>query len=131
MGAEMTLTGLDQIVANLTSLGSKQGRVENDMLYAGAAVVQKAAERRAPRSMKRKRHLADNIKISKVRLKEGVKVVSIGPSRGDNSEFFYGKFPEYGTSKMPATPYMGPSIAEAKGEALDEMKRVGKEALGL
>lgn len=130
--ADVKLEGMDQLLAKLQELGGRMAsRIENQALKAGAEVIQKAASERAPRSSANKKHLADNIAISRVKTKEGVKYVEVGPTKGDNSEFFYGKFLEWGTSKMAARPFLGPAAAEKKAEVVETMKQVIKGGLVL
>ncbi|WP_242954968.1 HK97-gp10 family putative phage morphogenesis protein [Clostridium magnum] len=51
----------------------------------------------------------------------------MGPNRGDNSEFFYSKFSEWGTSSQPAQHWAENSVLENKKEInsfiMDELKR--------
>lgn len=129
--ADVRLEGMQELLDQLNKLGDKASRVENQALKAGAEIVQKEAESLAPRSPETKEHLADNIKISGVKTKDGVKFVEIGPTKGDNSKFFYGKFLEFGTSKMPAQPFMGPAFEKNKGTIMNAMKQVVKRGLGL
>lgn len=75
--------------------------------------------------------MADNIKISGVKTKEGIKYVEVGPTRGDKSEFIYAKFLEFGMSKMTARPFMGPAAKESEGEVLETMKAQLRAGLGL
>lgn len=131
MAAELSLEGFDDLLARVQQLGEQTSRIENKALKAGGAVVQKRASELAPRSRKAKRHMADHIKMSGVKNKEGMKYVEVGPTRGDNSEFFYAKFLEFGTSKMSARPFMGPAAAESQGEVIEAMKEQLRAGLGL
>ncbi|WDU84210.1 HK97-gp10 family putative phage morphogenesis protein [Caloramator sp. Dgby_cultured_2] len=88
MGVEVKFEGIDELLKQLQQLGEKAGRVENQALREGAEIIQKAASEKAPRSDRNKEHLADNIKISKVKTKNGVKYIEVGPQRGDNDKFF-------------------------------------------
>lgn len=45
--------------------------------------------------------------------------------------FFYGKFLEYGTSKMTARPFMGPAQAESKKQVLETIRQTLKAGLDL
>ncbi|MFZ3172074.1 MAG: HK97-gp10 family putative phage morphogenesis protein [Carboxydocellales bacterium] len=143
--AEITLTGMDDLISKLQALGDRAERIENEALMAGGKVLQKGMSERAPRSDQSRQkghlsgtqswrtgqHAADNIKISRVKLIGGVKGVFVGVSKGDSSRYFYLKFHEWGTSKMPATPFIGPTVAEDRGKAIDAMKTVVKAGLGL
>lgn len=131
MAAELKLEGMEEMLTRVQQLGDQASRIENKALKAGGAVVQKRASELAPRSRRVKRHMADHIKISGVKTQEGIKYVEVGPTRGDNSEFFYAKFLEFGTSKMSARPFMGPAATESQGEVIEAMKAQLRAGLGL
>jgi HK97 gp10 family phage protein len=65
--------------------------------------------------------------ISEPKQDEGSKYVEVGPK----APFFYGKFLEYGTSKMTARPFLGPARAESRKEVLETIKQALKAGLGL
>lgn len=71
--------------------------------------------------------MADNIKMSDIEKENGVDYIKIGPNKGDNSEFFYSKFTEWGTTKIPAQHWAENSILENKKEIneiiVEELKR--------
>lgn len=127
----MELQGFDQLLKRIDELGRKGSRIENKALRAGAEVVQKESSKLAPRRKIAKKHLADNIQISKVKKRDGTKFIEVGPQKGDNSEFFYGKFLEWGTSKMSPRPFLGPALASKKDEAMEVMRKSLKDDLGL
>lgn len=127
MAGNLTLEGMDDILTRLKELGQRAGPVENLALYAGAEIVRENASQRASRSLKAKEHLADNIVISEPKQNESNKYVEVGPE----APFFYGKFLEYGTSKMNAQPFLGPAKAESRKEVLETIKQTLKEGLGL
>lgn len=115
------LEGMDEIRRLLNGLADKKAKAENKALRSGALVVKAAAAIRAPRSNSQKDHLADNIIVSNVRTQDGQKYILVGPQRGDNNKFFYGKFLEFGTSKQPARPFMGPAAAESTVQMVQAM----------
>lgn len=115
------LQGMDEVRRMLEGLADKKAKAENKALRSGALVVKAAAAIRAPRSSAQKEHLADNIIVSNVRSDGGQKFILVGPQRGDNNKFFYGKFLEFGTSKMPARPFMGPAAAESTVQMVQAM----------
>ncbi len=143
--ADVTFEGMDELLTKVQELGATAGRLENQAVQAGAKVVQTNISRRAPRSTQPRQpkesapsqswrtgqHAADNIKISKVLKRNGVKTVQVGIQKGDNSHYFYLKFHEWGTSKMQAQPFMGPAAEESKSEVMDTMKSVLRAGLGL
>lgn len=127
--AKVSLQGLDELMKNLQQLGERASKVENEALRKGAELVQAEASSKAPRSEMNKPHLADNIVISKVKTGEIGKYIEVGPTKGDNSPFFYGKFLEWGTSKMAARPFMYPALIQAKDRAIAAMAEVIKGAI--
>ena len=127
MANTMTLEGMEEILDRLKELGQRAAPAENQALFAGAKIVQKYASQRAPRSSETKEHLADNIVISDPKQDENGKYVEVGPK----APFFYGKFLEYGTSKMSPRPFMGPAQAESKKQVLETIRQTLKEGLGL
>ncbi len=142
---DVTFEGMDELLSRVQELGARASRLENQAVQAGAKVVQKNISRRAPRSSQPRQpkesapsqswrtgqHAADNIKISRVLKKDGVKTVEVGVQKGDNSHYFYLKFKEWGTSKMQAEPFMEPAAEESKVEVVEEIKNVLKAGLGL
>ncbi len=127
MAGNLTLEGMEDILTRLKELGQRAGPTENEALYAGAKIVQANASQRATRSSKAKEHLADNIVISEPKQDESNKYVEVGPE----APFFYGKFLEYGTTKMAARPFLGPAKAESRKEVRETIKQTLKEGLGL
>lgn len=121
--AEVTLEGLDDLLKEVQGLGQKAGRIENKALRAGAKVIQEGMSKRAPRSRLNKPHLADNIEISGVKRRSGIKYIEVGPGK----DFFYGIFLELGTSKMDKRPFMQPTMVadgDKSTQAMaDELKR--------
>lgn len=129
--AEVSFEGMEELVTRLQQLGSKAYAIENNTIKAGAQIIQKAASEKAPRSTLVKEHLADHIVMSKVKTQGGVKFIEVGPQRSDNHKFFYGKFLEFGTSKMSPRPFMGPACEEQKTAVMETMKAAIKVGLGL
>jgi HK97 gp10 family phage protein len=123
----MILVGMDGILEKVKALGQRAARVENQALYAGAKIIQENASQRAPRSSEVKEHLAENIVISEPKQDENGKYVEVGPK----APFFYGKFLEYGTSKMTPRPFMGPAQAESKKQVLETIRQTLKAGLNL
>jgi HK97 gp10 family phage protein len=123
-GVTISLHGLEQLFERVRELGIRGARIEGEALKAGAEIIRAEAAKRAPRSTADKQHMADNIKVSNVINKNGHRYVQVGPTRGDNSQFFYAKFIEWGTSKMPARPFLGPAASEKEREVRDKIAEV-------
>jgi HK97 gp10 family phage protein len=119
------IQGMDELLSNLKKLGIRASKIENEALQSGAKVIQKRASQRVSRSFLHKDHLADHITCSDIKKKEGIKYIEVGPERN----FFYGKFLEWGTSKMRARPFLLPAAEESKDEVIDRMIAVIRSRL--
>ncbi|KKC49534.1 hypothetical protein VE23_24855 [Paenibacillus sp. D9] len=120
------LEGTDQILAALRQRTERAAaRVESKALRAAGEVMAADMRQRAPKSARDTNlHLKDHIQVSNVRRKEGTKYVLIGP---DKKVSWRAHFPEFGTSRQPATPYIAPAYHAKKREALqilaDELRK--------
>lgn len=128
MSVDLDFSDIDKLQKRLDEMGRKGSILENKALLAGAEVINKEVVKNAP---ERTGHAKKYLKVSKVSKEKGVKVVKVGISKGDNSEAFYLKFHEYGTSKMAARPFMRPAFERKRKEALEKTHEVIKEGLGL
>ena len=128
MSVDLDFSDIEKLQKRLDEIGRKGSILENKALLAGAEVINKEMVRNAP---ERTGHAKKYLKISKVTKEKGIKVVKVGISKGDNSEAFYLKFHEYGTSKMPARPFMRPAFEKKRKEAFEITHKVIKEGLGL
>jgi HK97 gp10 family phage protein len=133
------LTGVNELIANLERVGNNVEQVKKRALNEGADVIKQSAKQKCPRDTSARnlakkystgKHLADNIIISDVKLgSNGKPYVEIGPQLGDNNDFFYGKFLEFGTEKMDAQPFMEPAFIEKRQQALDKIADVIRGAI--
>jgi len=114
--ANIELEGMAELIDKVNKLGSKGEVIKKNALDKAAELVKNSMERKAPRSEETKKHMADNIEVSEIEKKNGVDFIKIGPNKGDNSEFFYSKFTEWGTSKIPAQHWAVNSLLENKRE---------------
>ncbi|MBZ9690712.1 hypothetical protein G9F69_004395 [Clostridium sp. M14] len=67
-------------------------------------------------------HFADNIPQSNIKKKKGYMYITLGEENEDG-EYFYWKFKEFGTSKMPPCPVFGEAREKAQ-KMLDELGTV-------
>ena len=114
--ARLELEGMEELVDKVSKLGQRGEVIKKNALDKAAALVKESMKSKAPRSDLNKIHIADNIKISDVEREDGVDYVQVGPTRGDNSEFYYSKYSNYGTSKIPAQHWAEKSVLENKRE---------------
>lgn len=119
---------MDNLIRRIEEMGKAGVRVENKALKkAGELIVEEAKNDVNVKTGK----LKEGLKVSGVRKKNGNKFVLAGIQKGDNSKIFYGKFLEFGTSKMKAQPFMGPAYESKKEEAKEVIKQELRNALNL
>ena len=128
--AEIELQGMQELLNSLTELGRKGSRIENKALLAAAQPILDEATSTSAFNDRSGKGRA-GLKISRVKSKGDTKHVLIGIEKGDISEIFYMKFLEFGTSKMPARPFLQPAYESKKGEAIRIMKEEFRKGLGL
>lgn len=125
--AKIELEGMQELIDKVNKLGAKGETIKKKTLDKAGELVKESMEKKAPRSGLNKKHMADHIKISEVEKENGVDFIEIGPNKGDDSEFFYSKFTEWGTSRQPAQHWAENSVLENKkkiNEVIsDELKR--------
>lgn len=131
--ARMTVEGLQELIDNVNKLGVEGKKIKEKALKQSAEKVKNTMKDKAPKSDFDKEHMADNINISDIKSEDGVDYIEIGPNKGDNSEFFYSKFTEWGTSKIPAQHWAENSLLEnekdIKNIIIQELQK-GLEGIG-
>nr|WP_269205665.1 HK97-gp10 family putative phage morphogenesis protein [Clostridium botulinum] len=113
---------MDELIDKVNKLGKKGEEIKKNTLDKVGNLVKRSMEVKAPKSKENKRHMADNINVSDIENEDGVDFVKIGPNKGDNSEFFYSKFTEFGTSKIPAQHWAENSLLENQKEVNEIIK---------
>jgi len=110
-------SGIDQLISALRRRSeSAVTRVESKALRVAGELMANAMRERAARSnLSRKYHLQDNIVVSNVRRKDGIKYVQIGPNK---KVAWRAHFVEFGTSKQHAEPYIEPGFLASKDDSL-------------
>lgn len=125
--SDAQLLGVDEFLSEVRRrLGNAASRVERVALKEGGKVLADGMKSKINRSLKNHLHLKDDIKVSGIRERDGVKYVLIGPGR---KTAWRAKFLEYGTAKMKARPFAYPGFHENKNEAYEAMKREFKKGL--
>jgi len=126
--ADIELTGVDEILNKLQQIGTNISRLENKALKNAAEPVLEDAK--ATNAFNdRSGRLRKGLKISNVKNKEGIKYILVGVDKGDNSKIFYGKFLEFGTSKMSARPFLQPAYEKNKDNIQQTIAETLKEGL--
>ncbi|EES49233.1 HK97 gp10 family phage protein [Clostridium botulinum] len=134
MSIEFELKGFDDIIKQLECLFSS-GEIENIDKNILTTVTNKMKSEIKPKIPKSKDnsesgkkgyrpngHFADNIPQSNIKKKKGYMYITLGEENEDG-EYFYWKFKEFGTSKMPPCPVFGEAREKAQ-KMLDELGTV-------
>ena len=123
--ARVDFEGLDEINRALTQMAERAAaEVIGKALMAGAEILKVEVETRAPRLTG---FLAGNI-LAKLKKKNRYNVeADVGPSK----KAFYGKFLEFGTTRMSAQPFIFPSFQAKKEEIQATIADVLRRELGL
>lgn len=143
--AEVTTFGIEEAIQRFEALGRSVKTIENVALKKGAGVVKDALEVESPVSTSPKRaspkeswrtgkHAKDDVLVGKVKTRNGVKSISVGWEKDDNSPHFYMKFQNWGTSKMPHPPHKGfieKTVTHTEVKAVHEMGNVIATALNI
>lgn len=130
MSTGIELEGLEELMKKVEDLGRKGARIENQALQKAAEpILNDAKSTSAFHDQSGK--LRDGLKISKVKKIGGTKYVLVGIEKGDNSKIFYGKFLEWGTSKMSARPFLQPAYESNKNQVIETIKSELIRGLGL
>ena len=127
MNVTFDVHGLDDIERKLKALGGRAAeRALSSGLRAGAAVIVREARKRAP---KRTGKLRKNIYSFKIKKKNRTHAVEYGVGvrvKGkpkDPKNAFYWSFIEFGTSKVPARPFLRPALKAGHSSAVTAMRR--------
>jgi HK97 gp10 family phage protein len=126
MASRVTIEGLEEIQEAFSKISIGKNAIIDKALRVGIEPIQKEMSRRVPKGKgaggyKGAGHLKDNIAISNVENENGTRAIYAGVKKGDNSNWFYAKFLEWGTSKMSARPFMQPSYNAKKNQAFKLM----------
>lgn len=113
------IKGLEELIKKLTSIPNKlEKKVIRSAVRQGANVIKSKAQEYVPVD---KGELKKSIKVSGARSKPGVIAFRIRPvgSKKKGISVFYGRFQEFGTSKMAAQPFMRPAYDEAGDDVIN------------
>ena len=112
--------GLDSLISQLRQrVGAASERIEKKALKAaGQVLADEMIERVAVSRINYRLHTRDHIKVSGVKRQDGVRYVTIGPSRKVS---FRSHFIEFGTSTQGARPFIEPAFQAKKQEVLEVM----------
>jgi len=115
------IKGLEELIKNLNSLPDNlEKKVIRAAVRQGANVIKDKAKSYVPVN---EGTLRDSIKVSGSRAQKGVIAFRIRPTKNKRKgkSVFYGRFQEFGTSKMAAHPFMRPAYDEAGEDVLNKV----------
>lgn len=124
--ANIELKGIQEIVDKLQAIGANVSKLENQALKNAAEPVLEDAKTNVPVKTGK---LKKGLMISNISKKDGIKRIMVGLDRGDNSEIFYGKFVEFGTSKRAAHPFLQPAYEKNKEIIKDKISETLRTGL--
>ncbi|QBP06943.1 hypothetical protein [Virgibacillus phage Mimir87] len=128
MANNFQVTGLDEAMFSFDRLGENAEKVDNQALKAGGEVIKKYQIANVNRSKKDQAHTQDNITVSRPKETDEGKLTIVGPNK---KVAYRAHFLEYGTSKMPAYPFVDKSAEQGESEATSAMEKVYLGALKL
>lgn len=132
MNVKVDFSCLDTLLKKLDAMGEQGAKLENEALIKGAEIIKDEIVKNAPVRKVGSKNSKKYIKCSKIKNEKGRKVIKVGIQKEDNSEAFYLKFYEYGTSRgQIARPFMRPAFERKRKEALETTKEVIRKGLGL
>jgi HK97 gp10 family phage protein len=109
------MSGFEELEKALRKLPEEiAGKVMAQALRDAAKPMEAAAQQEAPRSSNpgKHGHMADSIKLRKMKPETGDNDVEITYALGPDGKHFYGLFSEFGTVHQQAQPFMRPAFDE-------------------
>lgn len=128
MSSDLEFEGFDKILSRVEEMGKAGNKIANEGLKAsGQVILDESKSILEMNGSIRTGRLKEGLKLSRLKRKGNKKYINVGIQKGDTSKIFYGKFVEWGTSKMSAKPFLGPAFESKKDEAkeilISEIKR--------
>ena len=122
---EMKLEGMGELEKKLIKMGKKANSIKNKAIKAAAEPILKDAKNEVSID---EGDLKEGLAISGIKTKKDEKYVEVGAL---SSDLFYSKFLEFGTSKMPAKPFLQPSFENNMKLVEEIIKNELRKGLGL
>lgn len=123
MGIDIELQGIGALRDKIEQMGLKVSKVEGEALKAAAEPILKDAQSLVP---VRTGNLKKSLVISNIKSSKGRKFVWVGDV---DKKANYSWFVEFGHSKAPAHPFLGPAFEQNKAKARSIIRDKLKEAL--
>ena len=139
MATRLDFDGLDAIVNDLNKMAKVlNSSMIDDALEEAIQPAYETARKTAPRNNKGhigkygNGHMADNIPLKLV-TENGLKTIEYGWEKSDNSDYYYAKFVEWGTSnnKYPKQPFINKSMSKNKNKCFNVFSERIRKELGL
>lgn len=123
MGAEILLEGVADLLDQLEHLVENSAKVQGEILQAAAEPVL-ADAKQTTAFQDRSGKLRNSLRVSKPKTKRDRKYILV------QTDPFYGRMVEFGTSKMSARPFLQPALERNQQEVTEIIKTKLREALG-
>ena len=132
MKIDFDTAGLDELIKKMNQVANNTERLEIDkkIVKKCGQYIKPVMQTEIPRSKDNSKsgrklkgggssrpthgHAADNVPVSGARVKSGSAYVEVGWKLSDNSEYFYMKFINWGTTKMPPNPIITRTIKKCE-----------------
>lgn len=122
----LTTKGFAEYLEKVAQAGRNIDQVADQALAAGGAVLVEGMRARVAVDT---HNLQDHIKATEPAADGNFHFIEVGLPAGTDAETArYGNVQEFGSSKMPAHPYVRPTLDSDMGKARAEMRRVFKES---
>ena len=118
------LEGMQELLNRLEEMGKEGKKIENAALKKAGEVLQEEIQKEAPTDSG---NLKDNIEVGKIKKNKEGSYVQVGT----NDKSWYGKFVEFGTTKMSANPFMSRAYQSKKEEIQETIADEVRKGLGL
>ena len=123
---EVKVDGVQELQDNLEELKTTIQEEFERIITEAAGKIRDDAERRAP---KRTGEMAENIIVDTIEIKKtGIKV-GVGVEGGQQGDYFYWYFQEFGTANMAANPFLRPAFDENKEDVRKEIQSKVRDLL--
>ena len=117
--AKISTKGFEEYLEKLAAAGQDVDKSIHKALDAGADVAIEGMRRRVPKDTG---NLENHINKTEVKQNGNYSFIEVGVLSADDETARYGNAQEYGTSSMPAQPYIRPTMKEDAGKIRKAMK---------
>jgi HK97 gp10 family phage protein len=126
VGVDVSLLGVNGLADELERMVANAAAVENEALQAAATPILEDAQHTTA-FIDRSGDLRKSLRLSKVKFKKSSRYILVGQL---DSEAFYARMVEFGTSTADAHPFLEPAFEQHRAEAQEIIANHLREALG-